>query len=352
MANYIGYHCPVCGKAFAQGDDIVVCPECGAPHHRSCYRELGRCAHEEKHSAGEVWSSYAPDPEAFRDMGRSAGQATAVCPRCGSHNPAGNIFCQVCGQQLTAGQFPPEPAAGPFPEPDPWQGPGYRRAGQQGQGFSPAGNPQWFMNIFAEDDQELSPGVSWQEVCDYVGPNGHVFLTRFRQLMEPGLRISVNLPAFFFSFFYCFYRKMYRLGTVLLAITIASILPTFWYVSLLFSELMTSGGMVTVDAMMEAIMNLNSPAVQQLVGAASIFRTVTLLISIFCGFFFNKAYCRQVIKEIRATKEHGHFSSGSPEYHYALAHRGGVNMSAVLLVICTLLVLYILAVMGITYQMI
>ena len=56
MSNYTGYRCPVCGKAFAQGDDVVVCPDCGAPHHRECYRSLGRCAYEEKHAAGEAWS--------------------------------------------------------------------------------------------------------------------------------------------------------------------------------------------------------------------------------------------------------------------------------------------------------
>lgn len=340
MAKFIGYRCPVCGKAFAQEDDIVVCPECGAPHHRSCWRELGRCAHEEKHGAGEAWPVPAPGP--------SPSQATAPCPRCGSHNPAGNIFCQVCGQQLTAGQFPAEPED-PFPDLTFRPSQGYRRAGQEGRTAPTAEDPQWFRNIFsAEDDQELSPGISWQDVCDYVGPNGYIFLLRFQQLMEPGLKISVNLPAFFFSFFYCFYRKMYRLGAVLLAISVASFLPAFRQAAILFSELMATEGMVT----MEALMNLNSPAVQQLMGAAALFRMVTLMVMVFCGFFFNRAYCRRVIKEIRATKEHGHFSSGSPEYHYALAHRGGVNMSAVLMVVCTLLVLYILAVMGITYQLI
>lgn len=343
MANFVGYRCPVCGKTFAQGDDIVVCPECGTPHHRGCWKELGRCAHEEKHSAGEVWSAAAPGPDS-----PDPSQATALCPRCGSHNPAGNIFCQVCGQQLTAGQFPAEPAFGGYQTPDPHRGQGYRRAGTaEEQSFS-ADDPQWFRNIFsAEDDQELAPGISCQDVCDYVGPNGFLFLTRFQQLMEPGLKISVNLPAFFFSFFYCFYRKMYRLGAVLLAIIVASFLPAFRCAALLFTDLMATEGMVTMDA----LMNLSSPAVQQLMSATAIFRTVTLLVSVFCGFCFNRAYCRQVVKEIRDTKEHGHFSSGSPEYHYALAHRGGVNMSAVLLVICTLLVAYILAVMGITYQL-
>lgn len=35
--DYRGQHCPICGKEFCDGDDIVVCPECGTPYHRECY---------------------------------------------------------------------------------------------------------------------------------------------------------------------------------------------------------------------------------------------------------------------------------------------------------------------------
>lgn len=352
MSNYTGYHCPVCGKAFAQGDDVVVCPECGAPHHRSCYHTLGHCAHEDKHSAGEAWS---PSPAA-QQPGPAAAQAAILCPRCGSHNPAGNIFCQVCGQQLTAGQMPPEAFTGPYQAPgqQPQGQQGYRRAGEPGQNvppdYGPAGSPQWFQSIFSEleNGPELSPGISRRDVCDYVGPNGYLFLLRFQQLVEPGpgLRLSVNWSAFFFSFFYCFYRKMYRMGAILLAITVAALLPAFWYAVPLLSEIMAANGMLT----METLAAFNTPAAQQFANATLIFRVVTLAVSLFCGFFFNKAYCRQVFREIRSAQQNGHFSSGSPEYHYALARRGGVNVNAVLVAVCTLMVLYILAGVGLTYQ--
>ena len=49
MALYENNSCPVCGKQFQPGDDIVTCPECGTPHHRACYRELGHCAHQALH---------------------------------------------------------------------------------------------------------------------------------------------------------------------------------------------------------------------------------------------------------------------------------------------------------------
>ena len=34
--DFTKYTCPVCGETFQNGDDVVVCPECGAPHHREC----------------------------------------------------------------------------------------------------------------------------------------------------------------------------------------------------------------------------------------------------------------------------------------------------------------------------
>ena len=41
MLDYTHIKCPVCGDTFKEDDDIVVCPQCGAPYHRACYQEKG-----------------------------------------------------------------------------------------------------------------------------------------------------------------------------------------------------------------------------------------------------------------------------------------------------------------------
>ena len=46
--KYTGIPCAACNKPFEDGDDIVVCPECGTPYHRACYKELGHCIHEQR----------------------------------------------------------------------------------------------------------------------------------------------------------------------------------------------------------------------------------------------------------------------------------------------------------------
>ena len=48
--DFYKYKCPVCNKQFKEGDDIVVCPECGTPHHRECYEQEEHCFYQDKHS--------------------------------------------------------------------------------------------------------------------------------------------------------------------------------------------------------------------------------------------------------------------------------------------------------------
>ena len=47
--------CPYCLKPFEEGDDVVVCPECGTPAHRACWKQNGHCLYENKHASGFVW---------------------------------------------------------------------------------------------------------------------------------------------------------------------------------------------------------------------------------------------------------------------------------------------------------
>ena len=62
--KYTGIPCAACKKPFEDGDDIVVCPECGTPYHRACYKELGHCIHEQRHAEGYLWQppKTAPGP--------------------------------------------------------------------------------------------------------------------------------------------------------------------------------------------------------------------------------------------------------------------------------------------------
>ena len=99
MANYFGAECPACGKTFHENDDIVVCPICGAPHHRACYQQSGKCTFDHLHAQGYMWEPPQPqqqDPETDFQKDNEG----KICPTCGTTVAPGTIFCWKCGTPL------------------------------------------------------------------------------------------------------------------------------------------------------------------------------------------------------------------------------------------------------------
>lgn len=63
MSRFENKLCPVCRKRFGRDDEIVVCPECGTPHHRACWNSLNHCGVEEFHGMNYVWNGRLPDED-------------------------------------------------------------------------------------------------------------------------------------------------------------------------------------------------------------------------------------------------------------------------------------------------
>ena len=110
MFKYDGAKCPVCNSYLMKEDDIVVCPECGAPHHRDCWNYLGHCGCEELHKKGETWKppkteqprSDNPNENYRQGTSYSNAQNTqgVICPVCHEKNPPNTLFCNRCGNPL------------------------------------------------------------------------------------------------------------------------------------------------------------------------------------------------------------------------------------------------------------
>ncbi|MGN1339996.1 MAG: RING finger protein [Oscillospiraceae bacterium] len=63
MSRFDNKLCPVCRIPLNGNSDVVVCPECGTPHHRACYLRYNRCGVESWHATGFVWNGRLPDEE-------------------------------------------------------------------------------------------------------------------------------------------------------------------------------------------------------------------------------------------------------------------------------------------------
>ena len=78
--KYTNYKCPVCERFFEEDDDVVVCAECGTPHHRECYVNHGKCFNENKHGTNEpIEVEYIPvEPEEEVNEEAASGSAEAT----------------------------------------------------------------------------------------------------------------------------------------------------------------------------------------------------------------------------------------------------------------------------------
>ena len=61
MIQYVGKACESCKKAFNENEQIVYCPQCGAPMHRECWEEKGGCPYSDRHSSGFKWAPPAAE---------------------------------------------------------------------------------------------------------------------------------------------------------------------------------------------------------------------------------------------------------------------------------------------------
>ena len=101
--------CEYCGEQFAKNDDVVVCPECGAPYHRRCWQEHGECAHAAEHKSGYGYQKQPSQeaeqiPEETEDfIAKIKSQMAAQNPSEAARESAPKDHCERCGAKLISG---------------------------------------------------------------------------------------------------------------------------------------------------------------------------------------------------------------------------------------------------------
>ena len=186
--RYSGEKCPVCDKEFTADDDIVVCPECGTPHHRECYMLNNRCANEVLHAEGKKWERQKK-ASAFR-----------LCPVCSFPNRVTDTACRQCGAEFK------------------------ENTEKTGEGNDGGGTAQQWHDIFSMSDTEelmnpikylgLDPdedmgGATMKEVTDFVGPGTMYYIPKFKKMKEEGAKPSFNIFSLFFPALFFANRKMW-----------------------------------------------------------------------------------------------------------------------------------------------
>lgn len=178
--NYSGKICDGCREPLENGDDIVVCPICGTPQHRSCYEKNNKCVNEYLHETGFVWT----DPDEER---RKA------------------VTAQPESQQ---DQNRPEQTIPLAPA-------------------TPQSMESVFMRGVLYDPKDDIGGATVGEAADFIQNSAPRYISKFKKQKKKNGKLSWNWAAFFFAPYWFFYRKLYKAGAIFLTVSVVLSLVNF-----------------------------------------------------------------------------------------------------------------------------
>lgn len=314
--DFLGNHCPVCGKPFHADDDIVVCPDCGTPHHRACFDAVGHCAHQKRHAEGY---DYAEDDQ-------NVNSNIVYCRSCGKENDKNAFFCKYCAAPLSAA----DENRGSTPNP-----------GTGAAGSPNAGYPYPFMDPLAgvPGETDMGDGVTAGEIAKYVKQNTPYFVRVFNNIKEFN-RSRFSFVGALFGGGYLLYRKMYKLGVILTALQLAmTIVSIFVQQSTVYRDFLTQYSSASTVTQMFEYVSMLTTANQFVLYLPFIISIVNLVMHIVIGAVTNRLYfkhCKEQVVKIKSSVSDGE----NPDT--VLQTKGGVNMPlAISLLITNIILTYL-----------
>lgn len=187
--NLEGRKCVVCSAYLFEDDDVVICPECGAPHHRDCWNSVGKCKLGELHGTENEYK-YEPEEEKIETP---ENKGASICRGCGAELEPDTNFCPYCNMPTRA-DAPNIQFSAPI---------SYR--------FDP--------------NEELEEGVTVGEAAKVIAVNGFRYIPKFKEFKK-GKKASWNWSAFLWPHGWYAFRKMYIPAALLGVLMVASSLFT------------------------------------------------------------------------------------------------------------------------------
>ncbi|MGN0633629.1 MAG: RING finger protein [Oscillospiraceae bacterium] len=291
MANkFIGSKCLVCEEVFKEGDDVVVCPDCGTPYHRECWKSSNKCINDELHETGESWQ---PDSE------KVDSSQQIRCMRCGTVNTLGQKFCGECGLPLMTGSDDERPfpnaagnmqnnAAGQYGAPGNF-GP-YPNRNMNNNQFNGAGFGGMSVQQIKLTEESDINGIRLGDFFEYTGRKSLSIIANFVKFAKTGSKISFNIAALFFPEYYFFYRKMNKKGILFFIITFLLSIP-----SLIYYGQSGDFGMV----LFHTTINIKGTAFLTIMNVCSLAST---LMSVITGLFANYWYYQKARTDILSVR--------------------------------------------------
>ncbi len=288
--------CDGCAEIMNEGEDIVVCPECGTPQHRECYNKNNACVNAHLHAEGFDWQKANIKPEEPKTEEAAANSAPIL-------NPDG--------------------------------------------GLSEAALPMFNVQSIVIDGRTVSTskefsGIRIREALTYLQINANKYIKKFMKNEHKKNFISWNWGAFFFTPAWFFYRKLYKAGAFFLTFVIAATLMVTPFTNIVNENAEAYTAAFTeyreaISAYMEDSSAENEAALDTALDAAfaefvkvapatAIYYLATFVIpSLAAAIMANSLYRNKMLDDIRIAKR----ATNDPNIQrYSLLRRGGVSIFA------------------------
>ena len=304
--KYQNQLCGGCGLPMREGEDIVVCPDCGAPQHRACYEKENRCVFAERHAEGFVWTaSGAP----------AAKSETFPCPVCGHKNVPGAAECARCGQP-----FAPEATQEPIlPRTE------IRTEQLIDELFFDAPNGEAELELDENEREQVefvitqrllqaTPGMTEEQaherlcghplrqVMTFLSARALTFVNKFRKL-ENGSAFTWNWAAFLFTPYWFFYRKLYKPGIVVMTVRICLAIAVYQPMSRISELMLTLNEAVRAGTLTDAMYAETMEQVGAFAPIMAISIGVLLLLAVLSGLLADRLYHRYVQQTLDRLKQ-------------------------------------------------
>ncbi len=263
--NNDGQSCVLCHAYLFEEDDVVYCPECGAPHHRECYNSIGKCALEGLHGTENQYDKLRRQAQEQKEKQEAEEKETAESE---FETPFGTL------------------------------------------------SPIDFLGGVKPDD-EIAKGVTAKEAAKFVFSNTMRYIPKFKKLNK-NKKASWNFLAFLFPTGWFLSRKMYLKGLIAGVIEVIATLLTVPFQKMMYS--LGISGMALQPQVLEKMTANIDKIPQSVVYVAFLGSAIGIALSVLSGIFADYTYKKHTVETINEIKQQ------SEQKEADFRKKGGVNV--------------------------
>lgn len=266
-----GKQCQVCKAYLFDDDDVVFCPDCGAPYHRDCYNQIGHCVLEHLHGTEEQYcEATAEEPQLEENKEENEASNTdgntVKCKMCNTEYESELTRCPDCGA------------------------PNFSKMGGGYAVFDFLGG--------VPSDTDLGDGVTADEAKKFVFFNSYRYIPKFLK-MKLGKKASWNWLAFLLPGPWMLSRKMYGLGALFSTLTLISDLFALNFNRVLYENLDTGSFSEIYQYIYENFASFEFSGIFILALVGSLIAVITHIVSGIFGDYFYRNHTISGVKKIK-----------------------------------------------------